>query len=1060
MTSTAVTCGACGTGLRQDAKFCDACGTATVGATAEYKQVTVLFADVVRSMDIAATLDLERLREVMTALVERSVAVVQRFGGGTVEYTGDGVMAIFGAPKALEDHAFRACLAALAIQDEARQLAAEVQSRDGVALRLRVGLNSGRVIAGEIGSHKLGYAATGETVGFAQRMESAAPPGAVLVSESTARLVENAVTLAEPQWVSIKGSDEPVRAQLLTAIGVGDGLVGRADASLVGRHWEMAALDALVDRAIGGRGGVVNVVGPAGIGKSRVAREVAALAAVRGAEVFWTFCESHARDIPFHVVTRLLRAGSGVTDVDDDTARARLRTAVPADADPQDLLLLDDLLGVGDPDVPQPQIDPDARRRRLTALINSMTLARTTPALFIVEDAHWIDPVSESLVADLLAVIPRSPSLVLITSRPEYEGALVRSHHAQTIALSPLGDPETAALLAELLGDDPSIRELSEIIAERACGNPFFAEEMVRELVQRGELSGERGAHVCHSAAADVAVPATVQAAIEARIDRLSPSSRRTLSAASVIGVRFGTDLLAELEVDEAVDELLAAELIDQVRFTANCEYTFRHPLIRAVAYESQLKINRADLHRRVAAVIETRAPAAADENAALIAEHLEAAGESFTAYQWHMRAAVWATYRDIAAARQSWERARAIADAMPADDPNRTAMRIAPRTMLCGIAWRLHANIADDHIDQLRELCAVAHDDASLAIGAAGLVIDRAFQGRIRDASRLASQAWALIDSLGDATLTVGLSFPVIYPKGHGGEWCDVLQWSQRAIDLADGDPSKGNFLFGSPLALAFTTRAFARYCLGLPAWPDDLRRGLAMARRADPFSYATVVAYVYFPGIPLGVLAAHNPAVAEIEDALRIAERTGDDMALAFARVILALALAHRRTESERDRGRKLLTEISDVLERDRHNLSELRLINVYLARERARCGDRDQALVAMRAAVDELIREGQLLSWGIPATGVLVETLLDRGDDGDIAEAETALERLAAAPADGELAMRDIWLLKLRALLAEARGEDLRFAELARRYREMAHTLGFEGHTMWAEAMGARP
>ena len=501
-----VACASCGTGLRENAKFCDECGAPSAVSVdaAEYKQVTVLFADVVRSMDIAAAVDVERLREIMTELVERSAAVVQRYGG-TVEYTGDGVMALFGAPVALEDHAFRACLAALAIQEEADRLAAEVARRDGVALRLRVGLNSGRVIAGEIGSGSLGYAATGEAVGFAQRMESVAPPGGVMLSESTARLVEHTVMLAEPEWVRIKGADEPVRARRLVAISPRDGLVGRAEASLVGRRWEMAALDAMVDRAIGGRGGVVNVVGPPGIGKSRVAREAAALAAGRGVEVFWAFCESHARDIPFYAVTRLLRAGSGVADLDGEAARARLRAYVPADADPQDLLLLDDLLGIADPDVPLPQIDPDARRRRLTALINTVSLARTEPALFIIEDAHWIDAVSESMLADFLTVIPRTPSMVLITSRPEYEGALTRVHGAQTIALAPLGDSDTAALLGELLGSDPSVGELAAIIAERAAGNPFFAEEMVRELVQRGVLTGERGGYVCRADVADVA---------------------------------------------------------------------------------------------------------------------------------------------------------------------------------------------------------------------------------------------------------------------------------------------------------------------------------------------------------------------------------------------------------------------------------------------------------------------------------------------------------------------------------------------------------------------------
>ena len=1015
----------------------------------------MLFADVVRSMDIATAVDIERYREIMTELVECAAAVIRRYGGGSVEYTGDGVMAVFGAPVALEDHAIRACLAALAIQQEANRLAAEVQRRDDVELRLRVGLNSGRVIAGEIGSGSLGYAAIGGQVGFAQRIQTVAPPGGVMLSESTARLVEHLAVLAEPERVNIKGADQPVSVRRLVAISPRERVAGRAEASLVGRRWEMAAVDALLDRAIGGRGGVVNVVGPPGIGKSRVAREAAAVAAARGVEVFWTFCESHAIDIPFYVIAQLLRAGSGLADLDGDAARVQLRAQLP-DADPQDVLLLDDLLGIADPEVPLPQIDPDARRRRLTALLTSASLARTKPALFVVEDAHWIDAVSESMLADLLAVIPRIPSMVLITSRPEYEEALMRAHGAQTIALAPLDDSETTALLDELLGEEPSVRELAAIIADRARGNPFFAEEMVRELVQRGELTGERGRHVCHTNAADVAVPATVQAAIEARIDRLSPSARRTLNAASVIGARFQADLLAALEVDAAVDEPLGVELIDQVRSTPGAEYAFRHPLIRAVAYESQLKSDRAQWHRRVAGAIESCEPAAADENAALIAEHLAAAGDLHGAYQWHMRAATWATYRDITAARQSWERARAIADAVPAVDPNRTAMRIAPRTMLCGIAYRVHTNVAGDRFDELRELCTAAGDKSSLAIGMAGLVSDHATRGRTREASRLASEAMALIESIGDATLTVGLSFPVSYAKTQSGEWGDVLRWSQLAIDLADGDPSRGNFVIGSPLAVAFASAATARYCLGRPGWRDDLRHGLAIARSADPLTYAVVVAWVYLPGISFGVLAAHDPVVREIEDSVRIAERSGDDLALAMARGMLGVALVHRHTDAERSSGQKLLAEVSDVSLRREHTLSEVRLITAYLARERARCGDRDEALPLMFTAVDQLVREGQLPSWGIPATGVLVETLLDRGAEGDVAAAEAAIERLADAPADDGLAIREVWLLRLRALLARTRGDTDTYRAVVIRYRAMAKSLGFEGHIAWAEAM----
>jgi class 3 adenylate cyclase len=1059
MTAAALVCGSCGTELSEKAKFCSECGAAVTSAAkpAEYKQVTILFADVVHSMDIAAAVGAERLREIMTDLVDRASAVVQRFGGTVDKFTGDGVMAVFGAPAALEDHALRTCLAALGIQEEVTRLAAEVERRDGVDLHLRVGLNSGQVIAGEIGSGALGYTALGAQVGMAQRMESVAPPGGVMLSASTARLVDDAVALGELELVHIKGIEDAVPARRLLGIGDQHRAVKRAESNLVGRRWEMAAVEGLLVRVIDGHGAVVGVVGPPGIGKSRLVREVAALAHRRNMEVFTVFCESHTSQVPFHAVARLLRAGTGVEGLDGQTARDRVRDRVP-DADPEDLLLFHDLLGIADPEVELPKIDPDARRRRLTALVNAMSLAGTEPAVFVIEDAHWIDEVSESLLAGFLTVVPQTPSLVLVTYRPEYEGALARVHGAQTVALAPLSDSETAALISGLLGPDPSNRALGDRIAERAAGNPFFAEEIVRELAERGVLRGEPGAYLSAAEVSAVSVPATLQATIAARIDRLDPKAKRTLSAAAVIGSRFSLDLLETVGIDPLLGDLVGAELIDQVRFTRQPEYVFHHPMIRAVAYESQLKSDRAELHRRVAAAIESGDPAAAEENAALIAEHLEAAGDVHAAYGWQMRAATWATNRDIAAARLSWERAQKIADALPADDPNRTAMRIAPRTMLCGIAYRIQVNVAGDRFDELRELCTAVGDKASLAIGMAGLVIDHAFRGRIREASRLASEAMALIESIGDPTLTVGLSFPVIYAKAHSGEWSGILRWSQTVIDLADGDPSKGNFLIGSPLALAFTTRAAARYCLGRPGWQDDLRHGVAMARSADPLSYATVIAYIYFPGITHGVLAAHDPAMREIEDALRIAERSGDDLALVWARSTLGLALVHRHTAAERDRGQQLLAEASEAFPRRGVSLSELPLVNVYLARERARRGDRDEAIPLMFAAVDHPAREGQLLAWGyaIPATGVLVETLLDSGAEADVAEAEAAIERLAAAPTDEGLVMRDIWLLRLRALLARAHGDEAAYRDFRDRYRDMARTLGFEGHIAWAEAM----
>jgi class 3 adenylate cyclase len=793
MTAAAVVCGSCGTELPPNSKFCNECGVPVATATtpAEYKQVTVLFADVVHSMHIAAAVGAERLREIVSDLLDRSTAVVTRYGGTLSQFTGDGIMAVFGAPITLEDHAVRACLAALGIQDEAKRLAAEVQDRDGIDLRLRVGLNSGQVIAGEIGSGPFGYTAVGGQVGMAQRMESVAPPGGVMLSASTARLVDGAAALGEPEMVRIKGAEEPVAARRLLGMAERHRLIERAESNLVGRRWEMSAVEGLLHRAVDGPGAVVGVVGSPGIGKSRLVREVAAMARQRGVEVFTTFCESHTSQVSFHAVARLLRAATGVEGLDGQEARDRVRDRVPEDADPEDLLLFDDLVGIADPEVELPKIDPDARRRRLTALVNAASLARESLAVFVVEDAHWIDQVSESMVADFVAVVLQTHSLVLITYRPEYRGALSRVPGAQSIDLAPLSDSETAALVTELLGPDSSVGGLAAMIVERAAGNPFFVEEMVRELAERGVLRGNRSAYVSTFGAAEVSVPATVQATIAARIDRLDPKAKRTLSAAAVIGSRFSLDLLKTLGIEPIVEDLVVAELVDQVRFTRGPEYVFHHPLIRRVAYESQLRSDRAELHWRLAAAIEARDPESVDQNSALIAEHLEAAGDVHTAYGWHMRAAAWATNRDIAAARLSWERAQKIADALPAQDPHGAAMRIAPRTMLCGIAWRVHERVAGARFEELRELCTAAGDKASLAVGMAGLVMDHAYQDRIREASQLASEAMALVESIGDPTLTVGLSHVAIYAKCESAEACDVLRWSQKVIDLADGDPA-----------------------------------------------------------------------------------------------------------------------------------------------------------------------------------------------------------------------------------------------------------------------------
>ena len=1047
-----LSCQSCGSRLAATAKFCSECGKPlNQGAqAAEYKQVTVLFADVVRSMDIAASLGAERLREVMVTLLDRSTAVVQRYGGTVDKFTGDGIMALFGAPTALEDHALRACLAAMDIQQEAERLATEVSRRDGVTLQLRVGLNSGQVIAGEIGSAMASYTAVGEQVGMAQRMESVAPPGGVMLSESTARLVDNAVVLGDAEKVLIKGSPAPIEARRLLAIAEHQPR-RRGESTLIGRTWELNTITGILDEAIAGAGCVVNIRGPAGIGKSRLVREAAAIAAGRGVPVFATYCESHTRDIPFHVIAGLLRAGMEINDLDPGTARARVRDRFP-DADPEDLLLLEDLLGIRGTDVALPEIAADARRRRLTALVNAASLAQIDPAVYVIEDVHWIDEVSECMLTQFLAVIPQMPALVLTTYRPEYRGELAQVPDAQTMALRPLNEAQALALTAELLGDDPSITRLAQRVAARAAGNPFFAEEMVRDLAERGVLHGGSGAYLLRGDVEDASVPATLQATIGARIDRLDSAAKTTVNAAAVIGSRFDTDLLRALVENADVTPLIDAQLVDPVRFTPRAEYAFRHPMIRTVAYESQLKSDRAQLHRRLAAAIESRD--AGDENAALIAEHLEAAGDLHRAFTWHMRAGAWATFRDIAAARTSWQRAIQAADRLPDDDPDRMSMRIEPRSLLCTSAFRAGGSGAETGFEELRDLCTAAGDQRSLAIGMAGWVIAQEMKGNLRDASRLAGELVQLLESVGDPTLTVALLPQAMIGKHETAEMAEILRLAQYLIYLAEGDPAKGNLVTESPLSVAMAFRGLARGCLGAADWRGDIRHAVDMVRSSSAIGLAGTAWFAYTLTIPNGLLVADSTAEGDTAEALVMAEQSGDDLALDLARTTRGVALVYQDGPAP-EAGLELLAMIRERALNQRFSMTLLPITNICTERCKAQSGDIEGAIECSRTAVEELFGDG-LSIWSAPTVAGLVESLLRRGSDADLREARAAIHRLANLPTDPGYVLHEIWLLRLEALHALALGDEVRYRRYRDRYRARATSLGFEGHMKWAEAM----
>jgi hypothetical protein len=460
-------------------------------------------------------------------------------------------------------------------------------------------------------------------------------------------------------------------------------------------------------------------------------------------------------------------------------------------------------------------------------------------------------------------------------------------------------------------------------------------------------------------------------------------------------------------------------------------------------------------LHQQLATALQEQSPEQSDENAALIAEHLEAAGDLRAAYSWHMRAGAWSTHRDIAAAHVSWERARQIADGLAEDDPDRLEMRIAPRTLLCANGFRIHAPDVDARFDELQELCTAAGDKVSSAIAMAGLVGDHMTRGRVREAAQISLELTSLLESIGQPTLSVALAVSPAAMAMTTGDMAETLRLSQWVIDLADSDPTDGSFtLMGSPLSYAYGSRSLARSFLGLDGWQDDFHRAVAMARNADPMSQGIVVAITYAMAIGFGSVLADDAALRDIQVALDIAGQSADDLALGFALTAMGVALVHSNSAGI-ERGLQLLGQAREMSEGGRFYRSNIPAIEAWIAHGMARLGDRDAAVPVLRSANDSLFDDGQFIYCG-PVTRLLVQELLIGGTDAEVREAEAAIDRLAAVPALKGLAIQEVTLLGLRALLARGKGDERNYLELADRYLEMARSLGFEGHIAIAEAM----
>ena len=500
---------------------------------AERKQVTVLFADVKGSMDLAEQHDPEEWRKIMQRFFSILAEAVEGFEGTVDKFTGDGIMAVFGAPIAHEDHARRACYAALRMLDDVGDYAAELRRAEGLNFSVRVGINSGEVVAGAIGAGADGdYTAIGHTVGLAQRMEALAEPGKAYLTENTAELAAGYLQTEDLGEFEIKGASRPIRVFELAGVGQARSRLDlsreRGFSRFIGRSREMSIIEEAFERAEEGNGGVVAVVADPGVGKSRLCLEFAERSRENGVEVFEAQAQSHGKSIPFMPVLQMMRAYFGIGDGDPDRiAREKIagRTLLldPELADSMPLLF--DFLGVPDPDRQIPQMSAEARQRALGGLICSLVNAadRRKTVVVLIEDLHWMDEASSVMLGDLVGSIESTKTLALVNYRPEYAPPWGPGSY-QEVPLEPLGEADTREMLRDLAGEDPSLDGLGELIHERTLGNPFFIEEIVRELAETGHLEGERGSHRLVRPLEDTGVPPTVQAILAARIDRLSPT--------------------------------------------------------------------------------------------------------------------------------------------------------------------------------------------------------------------------------------------------------------------------------------------------------------------------------------------------------------------------------------------------------------------------------------------------------------------------------------------------------------------------------------------------------
>ncbi len=807
----AASCRQCDTPLPPQAKFCLECGTrvgdaepatsAPGAATpqrqpreSERKQVTVLFADVVNFTGMAERLDPERVHAIMDRCVRLLVEEVQRYEGTVNQFTGDGIMALFGAPIAHENAPERAVRAALGMQAAVGKYGEDLQRTDGIEFRMRIGVHTGPVVVGNVGNDTTGdYTALGDTTNLAARLQTAATPGAVVVSDATARLVTDRFTMRTLGPLALKGKSKKIEAFEIDRALPRTPLLPvseRGLTPLVGRSAELATLEAVVDHVRGGHGQLVLVVGDAGLGKSRLVHEFRKRV---GAELTWLVgrCVSFGSSIPFLPVLDIFKAGFGIEESDDEPTiiekvQRGLAALGPEVADTEPYLRA--FLAVDPGDETVATKDASARRFATFDALKRVMLATAPrqPMVVLVEDLHWIDQGSEEFLNFIVDALATAPILILCTFRPPYQPPFRHRSYITRLALQPLSRNQTAEMASAMLDASTFPIEIRGIIAEKAEGNPFFIEEVTKSLLEVGALIRQNGGYVLGRPISEITIPDTIQDVIMARIDRLGDGPKRAIQVASVIGREFAVRLLqraADLgdRVDTLVGELGALELIYEKSGVPELAYMFKHAMTHDVAYESLLVERRKTLHTSIGRATEELYADRLPEHLETLAHHFYRGEDWPRAFNYLVKAASKA--QQSFANREAvhyYSRALEIADHVSASDAERTAI-------LTGKGWA-HFGMSEfpEAVETLRaalELTTdeIARDHVTMAIAWA-LLWTHDMDGAIVMAKDLLPTAQAR----GDVDLEANATYLVAFAGMSHGRIDECAPIYDRALELA----------------------------------------------------------------------------------------------------------------------------------------------------------------------------------------------------------------------------------------------------------------------------------